>query len=105
MKNKIISDGTLAHTKDCPSRHSGECLCGVFEKSNKPTHTPTQLADDLTANGWYSKKEVERIVRAVNSHQELIDLLKETRELGKTDTAWKIWDSLRDKAIAKAEGK
>lgn len=51
------------------------------------------------------KENAAFIVRAVNAHKELLELLKDARSYGKTETAWKIWEKLADKAIAKAEGR
>ncbi len=66
----------------------------------------TFITAGITVIGSARKLEdAEFIVRAVNSHQELLSLLKETLDYGKTEKGWEIYKSLVKKAIAKAEGK
>lgn len=77
-----IGNGGMVYTEDLMT-----CIASTFGHEGNPI-------EEQTANA-----------RLIATSPELLSLLKEAREYGKTEVAWKIWEKLADKAIAKAEGK
>lgn len=98
MENKTAAHTPTPWQYNAAGKRDGTALwANLYQENNHEIIAHMDQGNKL-ANAAF-------IVKAVNCHEELISLLKETRELGKTETAWKIWDTLRDKAIAKAEGR
>lgn len=107
---------TRKHYKDCkelqPMVGKDEgyvCIC-----FDKPQHTPTPWSVDAlgylrgpdSENILEVKENAAFIVRAVNSHEELVQLLRRIREFDR-HTPLLGTDMVQDieRAIAKAEGK
>lgn len=77
-----------------------ECGCGQDCRS-------VILEGVLQSDGRYSKEDGEFIVRAVNSHYELIDALEGILEIGKRDMSNPKYDGYFEdarQALAKAKG-
>lgn len=79
-----------------------------MKTQTKATHTPTAiLVDCLESYQGFNDYDKEFIIRAVNSHEELLSLLKCLVAID-DDTTEETMDNLIDatrEAIAKAEGR
>lgn len=96
------------------NKPTAECLCQENHVVPAPasSHTPTpwnpnDLQDLLFKNPELGRANANLIVRAVNSHEELLRLVKSYRSflLSIADPMRISEYELIDKAIAKAEGK
>ena len=112
------------HTVDCDIRNEGHCICGSVKPQPTPTpwhtvkaRTYVHIQDErgnCVASCAYEEAEVNAafIVRAVNSHEELLRVLKACVDSLNRDTkdfgheVAHINYAIRDAeaAIAKAEG-